>query len=78
MKTIQLPVLWGGEIRSEFELMWYTPSCRRCELDGRRCGFVNDDGQTGCIDSSHGRVSSSLEYDSLYTFLCIEYYRLGW
>ncbi|KAL8256098.1 hypothetical protein R6Q59_031165 [Mikania micrantha] len=61
MKTIEVPVRWNGDIRSELELMWFTPSCRGCELEGSGCGLKTEDGQIGCLGSSGG-FSTSAKY----------------
>ncbi|KVH90007.1 RING-H2 finger protein ATL22-like [Cynara cardunculus var. scolymus] len=54
MKTIAVPVRWDGDIREELELMWFTPYCRSCEMEGRACGLKSDDDQTVCLGSSRG------------------------
>ncbi|KAI7725278.1 hypothetical protein M8C21_026076 [Ambrosia artemisiifolia] len=54
IKAIDVPTRWNGDIKSELELMWFTPVCRGCELEGRGCGLKNEDGEIGCIGSSHG------------------------
>ncbi|MFS7913763.1 putative transcription factor C2H2 family [Helianthus anomalus] len=53
MKMVDLPVRWNGDIRMELELMWFTPGCRGCEIEGRGCGLKND-GEVGCLGSSRG------------------------
>ncbi|XP_071707303.1 putative RING-H2 finger protein ATL21A [Rutidosis leptorrhynchoides] len=55
MKTIAVPVRWNGDIRAQLELMWFTPYCRSCEMEGRACGLKTDDGgQTVCLGSTRG------------------------
>ncbi|CAI9274520.1 unnamed protein product [Lactuca saligna] len=52
--TISVPIRWYGNIREELELMWFTPFCGPCEIEGRMCGLKNGDGETTCFGSPVG------------------------
>lgn len=61
MKTITVAGRWNVDVgvKVELTLLWFTPYCRSCELEGRGCGLKNDDGQIVCHGSSRGKVSRS-------------------
>ncbi|GKE08529.1 putative RING-H2 finger protein ATL21A [Tanacetum coccineum] len=52
MKTISVPVRWNGDIRAELGMLWFTPYCRSCEMEGRVCGLRSDEGETVCLGPS--------------------------
>nr|GEX90169.1 putative RING-H2 finger protein ATL21A [Tanacetum cinerariifolium] len=54
MKTISVPVRWNGDIRAELGMLWFTPYCRSCEMEGRVCGLRSDEGETVCLGPSRG------------------------
>ncbi|KAI3710709.1 hypothetical protein L2E82_40498 [Cichorium intybus] len=54
MATISVPMRWYGDIRVELELMWFTPFCRPCEIEGRVCGRKDGNGETTCLGSPVG------------------------
>ncbi|KAI3792624.1 hypothetical protein L2E82_06509 [Cichorium intybus] len=54
MNTIVVPVRLNSDFRNELQLMWFTPYCRSCEMEGKACGLKSDDGQTFCVGSSRG------------------------
>ncbi|KAL4592750.1 hypothetical protein LXL04_005754 [Taraxacum kok-saghyz] len=60
MKTILAPVRSDGDIREDVELMWFTPFCRSCEMEGKACRLKSDDGLTVC-GSSRG-ISKTVKY----------------
>ncbi|KAI7753770.1 hypothetical protein M8C21_011689 [Ambrosia artemisiifolia] len=59
MKTIEVPARWNVGIGVELMLMWLTPNCRSCEIEGRACGLKSDDGDTVCHGSSRGMPRSA-------------------
>ncbi|KAI3687443.1 hypothetical protein L1987_81139 [Smallanthus sonchifolius] len=61
MKTIEVPGRWNIGVRVELMLMWFTPYCRSCEIEGRACGLKSEDGQTVCHGSSRG-ISMTAKY----------------
>ncbi|KAM0046262.1 putative chromatin regulator PHD family [Helianthus debilis subsp. tardiflorus] len=61
MKTIEVPARWNVGIGVELMLMWFTPYCRTCEIEGRVCGLKSDNGETVCHGSSRG-ISASAKY----------------
>ncbi|KAL4592749.1 hypothetical protein LXL04_005753 [Taraxacum kok-saghyz] len=61
MNSIVVPVRSNTDFRDELELMWFTPYCRSCEVEGEACGLRSDDGQTVCVGSSHG-IPKSAKY----------------
>lgn len=52
---ISVPIRWYGQIKEEMKLMWFTPFCRSCEIDGRMCGLKGDDGETTCFGPADGK-----------------------
>ncbi|KAI3812802.1 hypothetical protein L1987_17514 [Smallanthus sonchifolius] len=52
--VISVPIRWYGDVKEELELIWFTPFCRSCEIEGRRCGLKGSDGETTCFGSSGG------------------------
>ncbi|KAD4178414.1 hypothetical protein E3N88_27005 [Mikania micrantha] len=61
MTTISVPTRRFGDIRDELTLMWFTPFCGPCELDGRTCGLKSD-GETVCVGSSSDGIPRSAKY----------------
>ncbi|XP_023770191.1 putative RING-H2 finger protein ATL21A [Lactuca sativa] len=61
MKTIVVPIRLNSDFRDDLQLMWFTPFCRSCEMEGRACGLKSDDGETVCVGSSRG-ISKSAKY----------------
>lgn len=61
MKTISVAGRWNVGVRVELMLIWFTPYCRSCELEGRACGLNTEDGQTVCHGSSRG-IPTSAKY----------------
>ncbi|XP_076931123.1 putative RING-H2 finger protein ATL21A [Bidens hawaiensis] len=54
MAVISVPIRWYDGVKVEMELMWVTPFCRLCEIEGRMCGMKGSDGETACFGSFGG------------------------
>ncbi|GJY60207.1 putative RING-H2 finger protein ATL21A [Tanacetum coccineum] len=46
---ISVPIRRYGGTMEELELMWFTPYCRSCEIEGRMCGLKGSYGETTCL-----------------------------
>ena len=57
---ISVPIRWYGSMKEELELMWFTPFCRPCEIEGRMCGLKNGDGETSCFGSPVGKYGFNI------------------
>nr|XP_043639904.1 putative RING-H2 finger protein ATL21A [Erigeron canadensis] len=60
--TISVPIRWYGHMKQELELMWFTPFCRSCEVEGRLCGLKRNDGQTTCYGSTTDGIRRSAKH----------------
>nr|GEX50826.1 putative RING-H2 finger protein ATL21A [Tanacetum cinerariifolium] len=58
---ISVPIPWYGGTIEELELMWFTPYCRSCEIEGRMCGFKGSYGETTCL-AYNGEIGSSIAH----------------
>ncbi|PWA63277.1 hypothetical protein CTI12_AA355010 [Artemisia annua] len=75
---VSVPIRWHGGTMEELELMWFTPYCRSCEIEGRMCGVKgSSNGETTCFgyngdigmrrSAKHGLIIGI----GMSTFICI-------
>lgn len=57
---ISVPIRWHGGTMEELELMWFTPYCRYCEIEGRMCGLKgSSNGETTCFGYNGGESQTT-------------------
>ncbi|XP_076886534.1 putative RING-H2 finger protein ATL21A [Bidens hawaiensis] len=61
MKRITVPGRWNPGVRVELMMLWFTPYCLSCEIEGGTCGLNSEEGQIVCHDSSRG-IATSAKY----------------